>query len=81
MDAFERWWQWAQKPLDSPLTIPAEIHHAVTSFAPRPARPHQGQRCARRPKQTNEILNLRSTSVCRMGRAKRNPSSLSNAGR
>jgi hypothetical protein len=35
MDAFDRWWQWAQKPLDSPLTIPAEIHHAVTSLPPQ----------------------------------------------
>jgi hypothetical protein len=35
MDAFDRWWQWAQKSLDSPLTIPAEIHHAVTSLPPQ----------------------------------------------
>jgi hypothetical protein len=34
MDAFDRWWQWANKPLDSRLTIPAEIHHAVTSLPP-----------------------------------------------
>lgn len=26
MDAFDRYWQWAEKPLDSPLTLPAEIH-------------------------------------------------------
>jgi hypothetical protein len=32
MDAFDRWWQWAEKPLDSGLTIPAEIHHAVTTL-------------------------------------------------
>jgi len=24
MDAFDRWWPWAQKPLDTPLTIPAD---------------------------------------------------------
>jgi hypothetical protein len=24
-DAFDLWWEWAEKPLDSPLTIPAEI--------------------------------------------------------
>jgi hypothetical protein len=34
MDAFDRFWQWAEKPLDSPLTIPAEIHHAVMSMPP-----------------------------------------------
>jgi hypothetical protein len=28
-DAFDEWWEWANKPLDSPLTIPAEIHDAV----------------------------------------------------
>jgi hypothetical protein len=38
MDAFDRWWQWAQKSLDSPLTIPAEIHHAVTSLPPQDRR-------------------------------------------
>ena len=34
MDAFDRWWQRAQKPLDSPLTIPAHNQHAVTSIPP-----------------------------------------------
>ena len=29
MDAFDRFWQWANKPLESPLTIPAELHQAV----------------------------------------------------
>ena len=24
-DAFDLWWEWAEKPLDSPLNIPAEI--------------------------------------------------------
>jgi hypothetical protein len=28
-DAFDRFWQWANKPLDSPLTIPAELHYVV----------------------------------------------------
>jgi hypothetical protein len=27
-DAFDLWWEWAEKPLDSPLTIDAEIHEA-----------------------------------------------------
>jgi len=34
MDAFDRFWQWADKPLESPLTIPAELHRAVMELAP-----------------------------------------------
>jgi hypothetical protein len=34
MDAFDRFWRWAEKPLDSPLSIPADIHHAVMSLPP-----------------------------------------------
>ncbi|WFU54862.1 hypothetical protein QA639_35730 [Bradyrhizobium pachyrhizi] len=29
MDAFDRFWQWANKPLESPLTLPAELHQAA----------------------------------------------------
>ncbi|MBT1517331.1 hypothetical protein KIP88_44270 [Bradyrhizobium sp. SRL28] len=36
MDDFDRFWHWANKPLESGLTIPADIHHAVTSL-PREA--------------------------------------------
>ena len=32
MDAFDRFRQWANKPVDSRETIPAELHHAVTSL-------------------------------------------------
>jgi hypothetical protein len=32
MEAFDRFWQWANKPVDSHETIPAELHHAVTSL-------------------------------------------------
>jgi hypothetical protein len=28
-DAFDRWWEWVEKPVDSPLTIPAYLHDAV----------------------------------------------------
>jgi hypothetical protein len=28
-DAFDRWWEWIEKPADSPLTIPAYLHDAV----------------------------------------------------
>ncbi|MCA1384364.1 MULTISPECIES: hypothetical protein [unclassified Bradyrhizobium] len=34
MDAFDRFWQWANKPAESPLTIPAELHQAVMELAP-----------------------------------------------
>ena len=36
MDAFDRFWQWADKPRQSHLTIPVDLHHAVTSL-PREA--------------------------------------------
>jgi hypothetical protein len=35
-DAFDLWWEWAEKPLDSPLTIDAEIHESVMALPPRP---------------------------------------------
>jgi hypothetical protein len=34
MDAFERFWQWAEKPLDSSLTISADLHRAVMELTP-----------------------------------------------
>lgn len=34
MDAFDRFWRWANKPLDSALTIPADLHLAVMELAP-----------------------------------------------
>ena len=33
MDAFDRFWQWAKKPVDSPLTISAELHYVVTRLS------------------------------------------------
>jgi hypothetical protein len=46
-DAFDLWWEWAEKPLDSPLTIDADIHDAVMALAAgRTARPRQGQEAA-----------------------------------
>jgi hypothetical protein len=35
-DAFDLWWSWAIKPLDSPLTIDAAIHDAVMALPPDP---------------------------------------------
>jgi hypothetical protein len=31
-DAFDLWWEWAEKPLDSDLTIPADIHNPVMAL-------------------------------------------------
>ena len=33
MDAFDHFWQWADKPLGSYLTIRAELHRAVMRLA------------------------------------------------
>jgi hypothetical protein len=33
-DAFDMWWEWATKPLDSPLTLDAAIHDAVMALPP-----------------------------------------------
>ena len=38
MDAFDRFWQWANKPLDSLLTIPLEIHEPVMRLEPEDRR-------------------------------------------
>jgi hypothetical protein len=37
-DAFDRWRDWAEKPLDSDITIPAEIHNAVMTLTPESRR-------------------------------------------
>jgi hypothetical protein len=34
MDAFDRFWQWANKPVKNQLTIPAELHQAVMELTP-----------------------------------------------
>jgi hypothetical protein len=33
-DAFDLWWEWAEKPLHNTLTIPAELHDAVMALSP-----------------------------------------------
>ena len=38
MDAFDRFWQWAEKPLHSPLTIPADLHRSVMELSPEDRR-------------------------------------------
>jgi hypothetical protein len=33
-DAFDRWWEWANKPAGSYVTIPADIHNGVMELSP-----------------------------------------------
>ena len=33
-DAFDQWWEWANKPFSDMATIPAEIHQAVMALSP-----------------------------------------------
>ena len=37
-DAFDLWWEWAEKSVDSGLTIKAEIHEAVMALPPEERR-------------------------------------------
>jgi hypothetical protein len=34
-DAFDRWWEWVEKPASSTLTIPAHFHDAVMRLSVR----------------------------------------------
>jgi hypothetical protein len=34
-DAFDRWWEWVEKPADSTLTIPAHFHGAIMQLSPQ----------------------------------------------
>jgi hypothetical protein len=36
--AFDRWWEWAEKPASSTLTIPAHFHDAVMRLPPEQRR-------------------------------------------
>jgi hypothetical protein len=33
-DAFDQWWEWANKPFSDMAPIPAEIHEAVMALSP-----------------------------------------------
>ena len=33
-DAFDLWWEWAEKPVDSMLIIDAAVHDAVMALPP-----------------------------------------------
>jgi hypothetical protein len=38
MDAFDRFWQWANKPPECLLTIAAKLHRAIMELAPEDRR-------------------------------------------
>lgn len=38
MDAYDCFWQWAEKPPESLLNILAELHHAVMTLPPEDRR-------------------------------------------
>jgi hypothetical protein len=38
MDAFDRFGQWADKPVESPMTIPTNLHRAIRELAPEDRR-------------------------------------------
>lgn len=37
-DAFDLWWEWAEKPLNSSLTISGDIHYPVMELSPEDRR-------------------------------------------
>ena len=37
-DAFDLWWEWAQKPHESFLMIDADIHHPIMDLSPEDRR-------------------------------------------
>jgi hypothetical protein len=65
-DAFDLWWEWAEKPLDSPLTIDAEIHEAVMALSVGRMRIGQG------PGRFRGFLNWPQIPVQPVNRAPRN---------
>jgi|tagenome__1003787_1003787.scaffolds.fasta_scaffold16521290_1 hypothetical protein len=53
MDAFDRFWQWADKPPESLLTIPAELRRAVMELAPEDRRREPGRSTRTRSRMMN----------------------------
>ena len=55
-DAFDQWWEWANKPFSDMATIPAKIHEAVMALSPEDRRDRakvneavRRHQCDRRP--------------------------------
>ena len=66
-DAFDLWWEWAEKPLDSMLTIPANLHDAVMALSPEERRDRAKVNKAAR---TDSVLYAFSTRSCLVRRFK-----------
>jgi hypothetical protein len=45
-DAFDRWWEWVEKPADSALTIPSHFYEAVMKLSPEQRRDRQSVNAA-----------------------------------
>jgi len=56
-DAFDQWWEWAEKPLDSSLTIDGDIHYPMMELSPKDRRDRQGQRSG--PSNRTELGTLK----------------------
>jgi hypothetical protein len=37
-DAFDRWWEWVERPPNSRLTLPAHFHTAISDLLPEQRR-------------------------------------------
>lgn len=73
MDAFDRFWQWADKTPESSLTIPAELHRAVMELVPedRRERTKLNRAAARAKCDCPWLLNGSSTSLFKAAPARR----------
>ena len=37
-DAFDRWWEWVERPPTTKLTVPAHFHEAIAKLSPEQRR-------------------------------------------
>ena len=37
-DAFDRWWEWVERPPNSKLTVPPHFHEAIAKLSPEQRR-------------------------------------------
>jgi hypothetical protein len=63
-DAFDRWWEWALKPTDSTLTIPAQVHEAVMQLPTEQRRDRAAVNEAVRLADPDAIMAATSSRAC-----------------
>jgi hypothetical protein len=63
-DAFDRWWEWALKPADSTLTIPAQVHEAVMQLPTEQRRDRAAVNEAVRLADPDAIMAATSREAC-----------------